>query len=80
MDILFGPIAWQINVLYESLMEWTWHHSKLAVEEVSFFGGLRVVLLQLSSLCTIEQWALQLECDAPVPPGSQFESDIADKP
>ena len=71
MDILFGPITWQINVLYESLMEWTWHHSKLAVEEV---------LLQLSSLCTIEQWALQLECDAPVPPGSQFESDIADKP
>ena len=34
----------------EPRMKWTWHHSKLAVEEVSFFGGLRVVLLQLLSI------------------------------
>ena len=50
MEFLLGPITWRINVLYESRMKWTWHHSKLAVEEVSFFGGLRVVLLQLSSI------------------------------
>ena len=57
MEFLLGPITWRINVLYESRMKWTWHHSKLlAVEEVSFFGGLRVVLLQLLS---IQQWALR---------------------
>ena len=39
-----------INVLYESGMKWTWWYSKLAVEEVSFFGGFGVVLLQLSSI------------------------------
>ena len=39
--------------------KWTWHHSKLAVEEVSFFSGLRVVLLQLLSMYTLEQWALR---------------------
>ena len=50
MEFLLGPITWRINVLYESRMKWTWHHSKLAVEEVSFFGGLRVVLLQLLSI------------------------------
>ena len=47
MEFLLGPITRRINVLYESRMKWTRHHSKLAVEEVSFFGGLRVVLLQL---------------------------------
>ena len=53
------PQPW--NVLYESRMKWTWHHSKLAVEEVSFFGGLRVVLLQLLSIHDrlIERWALR---------------------
>ena len=50
MEFLLGPITRRINVLYESWMKWTWHHSKLAVEEVSFFGGLRVVLLQLLSI------------------------------
>ena len=50
MEFLLGPITWRINVLYESRMKWTWHHSKLAVEEVSFFGGLRVVLLPLLSI------------------------------
>ena len=41
MEFLLGPITRRINVLYESRMKWTWHHSKLAVEEVSFFGGLK---------------------------------------
>ena len=50
MDFLVGPITWRINLLYESRMKWTWHPSKLAVEEVSFFAGLRVVLLQLLSI------------------------------
>ena len=50
MVFLLCPITRQINVLHESRMKWTWHHSKLAVEEVSFFGGLRVVLLQLLSV------------------------------
>ena len=50
MEFLLGPITRRINVLYESRMKWTRHHSKLAVEEVSFFGGLRVVLLQLLSI------------------------------
>ena len=50
MEFLLGPITWWINVLYESRMKWTLHHSKLAVEKVSFFGGLRVVLLQLLSI------------------------------
>ena len=50
MEFLLCPITRWINVLYESRMKWTWHHSKLAVEEVSFFGGLTVVLLQLLSI------------------------------
>ena len=50
MEFLLGPIIRRMNLLYESRMKWTWHHSKLAVEEVSFFGGLRVVLLQLLSI------------------------------
>ena len=50
MEFLLGPITRRINVLYESRMKWTRNHSKLAVEEVSFFGGLRVVLLQLLSI------------------------------
>ena len=48
MEFLLGPITRRINVLYKSRMKWTCHHSKLA--EVSFFGGLRVVLLQLLSI------------------------------
>ena len=40
MECLLGRITRRMNVLYESWMKWTWHHSKLAVEEVSFFGGL----------------------------------------
>ena len=46
MEFLPGPITRQINVMCESQMKWTWHHSKLAVEEASFFGRLRVGLLQ----------------------------------
>ena len=58
MEFLLGPITQRINVLYEARMKWTWHHSKLAVEEVSFFGRLRVVLLHYY-LYTIEQWTLR---------------------
>ena len=50
MELLLGPITLRINVLYESRMKWTWRRSKLAAEEVSFFRGLRVVLLQLLSI------------------------------
>ena len=50
MEFSLGPITRRINVLHESRMKWTWHHSKLAVAEVSFYGGLRVVLLQLLSI------------------------------
>ena len=50
MEFFIGPITRRINVLHESRMKWTWHHSMLTVEEVSFFGGLRVVLLQLLSI------------------------------
>ena len=35
MEFVPGHIT-RINVLYESRLKWTWHHSKLAVEEVSF--------------------------------------------
>ena len=46
IEVLIGPITRRINVMYESRMKWTLHHSKLAVEEVSFVGRLRMVLLQ----------------------------------
>ena len=36
-----------INVKYESRMKWTGHHSKLTVEEVSFYRKFNVILLQL---------------------------------
>ena len=36
MEFLLCPITRRINVLYEPRMKWTWHHSKLAVEKVSF--------------------------------------------
>ena len=49
LGFLPGPITLWINVMYESQMKWTWHHSQLAVE-VSFVGRLRVVLLQLLTL------------------------------
>ena len=47
MEILLGSITRRIDVIYESPMKWKWHHTKLAVEEISFFGRLRVVLLGL---------------------------------
>ena len=50
MEFLLGPITWRKNVLHESWMKWTWHHSKQAVKEISFSGGLRVVLRQLLSI------------------------------
>ena len=57
MEILLGPITRRINVMYESLLKWTWRHSKLAVEEVSFFSSLRVVLLQLISIYDAIGWS-----------------------
>ena len=60
MVFLPGPITRRINVLYESRVKWTWHHSKLAVEEVSFFGGLNKEWYSFNYyLFTIEQWALR---------------------
>ena len=35
---------------FSSDVWWTWCHSKLAIEEVSFLGGFRVVLFQLLSI------------------------------
>ena len=66
MEFLLCPITWRINVLYESRMKWTWHHSKLAVKEVSFFGGLKS-----SSLSTIiytweNSGRYELGCHAPM--------------
>ena len=46
MGFLLGQITWRINVICDSWMKWTWHHSKLAAEEVSFYRRLKVVLLQ----------------------------------
>ena len=46
-EFLPGQITRRINVLDESRLKWTWHHSKLAVEEVNFFRRSKVVLLQL---------------------------------
>ena len=56
LESLPGPITRRINVMYESQMTWTWHQSKLAVEEVSFFGRLRVVLLQLLIYTRWSSW------------------------
>ena len=39
-----------VNVIYESPLKWTWHHSKLAIEVVSFYHRLKAVLLQLDIL------------------------------
>ena len=36
-----------LNVIYESRVKWTWHHSNFAIHEVSFYHRLKVVLLQL---------------------------------
>ena len=66
MEFLHGPITRRINVLYESRMKWTWHHSKLAVEEVSFFGGLKS---GTPSTIIYTRWSSrrhELGCDAPV--------------
>ena len=66
MEFLFGPITRRINVLYESRMKWTWHHSKLAVEEVSFSGGLKS---GIPSTIIYTRWSrrrYELGCDAPV--------------
>ena len=51
----------------------TWHHSKLAVDEVSFFrAGLRVVLLQLYNTT---RWSCRhagLGCHGPVNPWARI--------
>ena len=47
-------------------MKWTWHHSKLAVEEVSFFDGLKS---GTPSTIIYTRWSsrrYELGCDAPV--------------
>ena len=59
MGVFSGHITRRINVLYELRLKWTWHHSKLAVEEVSFFRRLRVVPLQLLYLYAMQQSALR---------------------
>ena len=66
MAFLPATITWGINVLYESLMKWTWHHSKLAVEEVSFLCRLRVVLLQLLIYRRWSSRCCGLGCHAPM--------------
>ena len=66
MEFLLGPITWRLNVLYESRMKWTLHHSTLAVEEVSFFGGLKS---GTPSTIIYTRWSsrrYELGCDAPV--------------
>ena len=50
IECLLGPITRRINVIYESSLKWTWNHSLLVAEEVSFFGRFRLVLLQLISI------------------------------
>ena len=66
MEFLLGPITRRINVLYELRMKGTWHHAKLAVEEVSFFGGLKS---GTPSTIIYTRWSsrrYELGCDAPV--------------
>ena len=61
-----GPITRRINVLYKSRMKWTWHHSKLAFEEISFFGGLKS---GTPSTIIYTRWSsgrYKLGCDAPM--------------
>ena len=65
-NFVLGQISWQIHVLYEYWMKWTWHHSKLAFEEVIFFP--KVVVLQLyintwwssrvTDLCLMFLWVI----------------------
>ena len=57
MGFWLGLITQEIHVIYESRMNWTWHHSKIAFDEVHFYHRHRVVLLHLSSLCKAQQSA-----------------------
>ena len=66
MEFLPGPITRRMNVMYESQMKWTWHHSKLAVEEVSFFSRLRMVLLQLLIYTRWSSRRYRLGCHTPL--------------
>ena len=50
MRFLLGQTTWWLNVICESRMKWTWHHSNFAIHEVSFYHRLKVVLLQLLSI------------------------------
>ena len=43
MGFLLSHITGWINVIHESWMKWTWHHSKFAIHEVSFHHRLRLV-------------------------------------
>ena len=47
MGFLLGQTTRWLNVIYESRVKWTWHHSNFAIHEVSFYHRLKVVLLQL---------------------------------
>ena len=40
MEFLLGPITQWINVIYESRMKWTWHHSKLYTGAATFVPPL----------------------------------------
>ena len=66
MEFWVGPITRRINVLYESRMKWTWHHSKLAVEEVSFFGGLKSGTPSTIIYTRQSSGRYELGCDAPM--------------
>ena len=66
MEFLPGPITRRMNVMYESQMKWTWHHSKLAVHEVSFFSRLRMVLLQLLIYTRWSSRRYRLRCHTPL--------------
>ena len=66
MEFLPDPITRRMNVMYESHMKWTWHHSKLAVDEVSFFSRLRMVLLQLLIYTRWSSRRYRLGCHTPL--------------
>ena len=66
MEFWLGPITRRINVLYESRMKWTRHHSNLAVEEVSFFGGLKSDTPSTIIYTRQNSGRYELGCDAPM--------------
>ena len=77
MEFLLGPITRRINVLYESRIKWSWHHSKLAVEEVSFYGGLKSgtpsTIIYTRYNLTLRPWVW---CSYALPQGDQYQVPI----